>query len=163
MEVGADAYIPKPFDIRLLEIRIKKLMEQLNLLQEKFSSNNIALDSQELGINEVEKNFLEKAEQVIEENLMNSNFGVEDLAAGMNFSPMQLYRKFKSIRGITTNEFIRAYRIKKSAVLLRETDLNVTEILYRIGFSNQSYFSKCFKQEFDLSPKAYALKHRKRS
>jgi len=75
---------------------------------------------------------------------------------------MQLYRKFKSVRGLSANEFIRAYRIKKAALLLRETDLNVSEILYTIGFTNRSYFAKCFKKSFDMSPKEYSTKHREK-
>ena len=97
---------------------------------------------------------------IVENNLMNSAFSVEDLANELNFSRMQLYRKLKTVRGLSANDFIRAYRIKKAALLLRETDLNVSEILYRIGFTNRSYFSKCFKKTFDISPKAYAVKYR---
>ena len=160
LEVGADAYIPKPFDMRFLKTKTKKLLEEREFLREKFASTGIALDSQKIGINNTEKAFLEKAEKVIEDNLMNSEFGVEDFGSGLNFSRMQLYRKFKSIRGLSANEFIRAYRIKKAALLLRETDLNVSEILYNIGFTNRSYFSKSFKQTFEMSPKDYAKKHR---
>lgn len=160
LEVGADAYIPKPFDMRFLQTKTRKLLEERDFLKEKFSSKGITLDSQKIGINNTEKAFLEKAENIIEENLMNYEFGVEDLGSALSFSRMQLYRKFKSIRGLSANEFIRAYRIKKAALLLRETDLNVSEILYKIGFTNRSYFSKCFKQTFELSPKEYARKHR---
>ena len=113
-----------------------------------------------IGINNTHKTFLEKAEKVIEENLMNNEFGVEDLALALSFSRMQLYRKFKSILGSSANEFIRNYRIKKAARLLIETDLNVSEILYDVGFTNRSYFSKCFKKSFDMSPKEYAKKYR---
>ena len=82
------------------------------------------------------------------------------MALALSFSRMQLYRKFKSILGSSANEFIRNYRIKKAARLLIETDLNVSEILYDVGFTNRSYFSKCFKKSFDMSPKEYAKKHR---
>jgi len=159
LEVGADSYIAKPFDMRILQLKVKNLLEERKFLSEKFSSTGITLDSQKVGINQTEKLFLEKAEKIIEENLMNSEFGVEDLGSCLNFSRMQLYRKLKSIRGLSANEFIRSYRIKKSALLLRDTDMNVTEILYAIGFTNRSYFSKCFKQMYNMSPKEYAKKH----
>ena len=162
LKVRADAYIPKPFDMRLLKIKIQKLIEEREFLIEKFTSKGITLDSQKIGINHTEKAFLEKAEKVIEDNLMNSEFGVEDLGRALSFSRMQLYRKFKSVRGLSANEFIRAYRIKKAALLLRETDLNVSEILYTIGFTNRSYFSKCFKKTFDMSPKEYSKKYREK-
>jgi len=160
IEVGADAYIPKPFDMRFLKIKTQKLLEEREFLKEKFASKGITLDSQKIGINNTEKAFLEKVEKVIEDNLMNSEFGVEDLAGALSFSRMQLYRKFRSVRGFSTNEFIRAYRIKKAALLLRETDLNVSQILYEIGFTNRSYFSKCFKLKFEMSPKEYSIKYR---
>ena len=162
LKVGADVYIPKPFDMRLLKIKTQKLLEEREFLIEKFASKRITLDSQKIGINHTEKAFLEKAEKVIEDNLTNSEFGVEDLGRALSFSRMQLYRKFKSVRGLSANEFIRAYRIKKAALLLRETDLNVSEILYTIGFTNRSYFSKCFKKTFDMSPKEYSKKHREK-
>ena len=160
LEVGADSYIPKPFDMRILEMKVKKLLEERENLKEKFRLRGITQDSKKIGINNTQKTFLEKAEKVIEENLMNNEFGVEDLALELSFSRMQLYRKFKSILGSSANEFIRNYRIKKAAYLLIKTDLNVSEILYDVGFTNRSYFSKCFKKSFDMSPKEYAKKHR---
>ena len=160
LEVGADSYIPKPFDMRILEMKVKKLLEERENLKEKFRLRGITQDSKKIGINNTQKTFLEKAEKVIEENLMNNEFGVEDLALELSFSRMQLYRKFKSILGSSANEFIRNYRIKKAAHLLIKTDLNVSEILYDVGFTNRSYFSKCFKKSFDMSPKEYAKKHR---
>ena len=162
LKVGADVYIPKPFDMRLLKIKTQKLLEEREFLIEKFASKRISLDSQKIGINHTEKAFLEKAEKVIEDNLTNSGFLVEDLGRALSFSRMQLYRKFKSVRGLSANEFIREYRIKKAALLLRETDLNVSEILYTIGFTNRSYFSKCFKKTFDMPPKEYSNKYREK-
>ena len=160
LEVGADSYIPKPFDMRILEMKVKKLLEDRDNLKEKFRLKGITQDSKKIGINNTQKTFLEKAEKVIEENLMNNEFGVEDLALALSFSRMQLYRKFKSILGSSANEFIRNYRIKRAAHLLIKTDLNVSEILYDVGFTNRSYFSKCFKKSFDMSPKEYAKKYR---
>ena len=130
LEVGADAYIPKPFDIRHLEVRIQTLLDQREKLKNKFSSGEIKLDSQKIGINKMEKDFLERLEAVVEENLSNSDFGVEDLGDAMGYSKMQLYRKLKSMRGLSANEFIRDYRIKKAAVYLRETDMkNIRNII----------------------------------
>ncbi len=160
LEVGADAYITKPFDMRFLKTKMKKLLDERAFLREKFAVKGITLDSKHIGLNNSEKTLLEKAEKVIEENLMNSDFRVEDLASALGFSKMQLYRKFKHIRGYTAGEFIRTYRVKKAALLLRETDLNVTEILYAIGFTNRSYFAKSFKKDFHMSPKEYGKKHR---
>ena len=73
----------------------------------------------------------------------------------MAYSRMQLYGKFKSIKGMSCNEFIREYRIKKAALLLQETDLNISETMYQVGFINRSYFTKCFKQMFELPPRLH--------
>ena len=129
-------------------------------MTEKFSLKGISLNSKKIGINHTKKAFLAKAEKVIEDNLTNSEFSVGDLGRALSLSRMQLYRKFKSVGGLSANEFIRAFRIKKAALLLCETDLNVSEILYTIGFTNRSYFSKCFKKTFDMSPKDYSKKYR---
>jgi len=161
LEVGADSYIPKPFDMRHLEVRIQKLMLQRNTLKQKFTKGGIKLDSEKVGINRSEKIFLEKIEKIMEENLTNSDFGVEDLGDALGYSRMQLYRKLKSVRGISANEFMREYRIKKAAVYLRETDMRIFEILYEIGISNHSYFTKCFKQYFNKSPREYIDEYRK--
>lgn len=160
LEVGADAYISKPFDMRLLKVRIEKLLGQREVLKKKFTAGGIKLDSEKYGINDQEKIFLKKLEDVIEENLTNSEFGVEDLSSALGYSRMQLYRKLKSIRGLSANEFIREYRIKKAAVLLRETDMRVFEVLYEVGISNHSYFTKCFKQHFNQSPREYINTYR---
>ena len=77
---------------------------------------------------------------------------------GVGLSRMQLYRKLKSIRGLSANEFIREYRIKKAAQLLQTTELNITEILYEVGFTNRSYFAKCFKELFGLTPREFKNK-----
>ena len=160
LEVGADSYISKPFDMRHLEVRIQKLMAQRNALKEKFTKGSVKLDSQKVGINKTEKLFLEKVEKILEENITNSEFKVEDLGNELGYSRMQLYRKLKSIRGLSANEFIREYRIKKAAVYLRETDMKIFEILYEIGISNHSYFTKCFKQYFNKSPREFIEEYR---
>ena len=146
--------------MRHLEVRIKKLMDQRTALKEKFTKGSVKLDSQKVGINNTEKLFLEKVEKILEENLTNSEFKVDDLGNQLGYSRMQLYRKLKSIRGLSANEFIREYRIKKAAVYLRETDMKIFEVLYEIGISNHSYFTKCFKQYFNKSPKEYIEEYR---
>ena len=160
IEVGADAYIPKPFDMEHLKLRVQKLIEQRKLLKEKFSSGNLKLDSEITGVSRRDKMFLQKAEEAIEKNLSNSEFSVEDFGREMAYSRMQLYRKFKSIKGMSANEFIREYRIKKAALLLQETDLNISETMYQVGFINRSYFTKCFKQMFEFPPREYIKKFR---
>ena len=155
VNIGADAYIPKPFHSSLLLARINNLLGIREILRKKYKDQNSPLNSQNSGINEYDKIFLEKAEDIIEQNLMNAEFGVNDLGNEIAYSRMQLYRKLKSITGLSANEYIRNYRLKKAALLLKTTNLNISEILYEVGFSNRSYFTKCFKLEFGKTPKEY--------
>jgi YesN/AraC family two-component response regulator len=158
LEIGADAYISKPFHIEILTAQIQNLLNQRELLKLKFSGNGLRFTSRIKGIKKSEKQFLEKAEKIIDKNLTNSQFGVPDLGKGIGLSRMQLYRKLKSIRGLNANEFIREYRIKKAAQLMGTTELNVSEILFEVGFSNRSYFTKCFKKLLGVTPREYIKK-----
>ena len=158
LDVGADAYISKPFHMEHLEAQIHNLLEQRELLRQKFTEKSIQFGSKLKGINRSNKEFLEKAEQLIDKNLTNSQFGVPDLEKGVGLSRMRLYRKLKSIRGLSANEFIREYRLKKAAQLMQTTHLSITEILYEVGFTNRSYFTKCFKDLFGETPRDYLKK-----
>jgi len=159
LDVGADAYIPKPFQMEHLKARIDNLLKQRELLKEKFTGKSVQFDSKLKGIRKADKDFLEMAEKLIDENLTNSQFGVPDLEKGVGISRMQLYRKLKSIRGLSANEFIREYRLKKAAQLMQTTELNITEILYEVGFTNRSYFAKCFKEFIGLTPRDFKNKY----
>lgn len=155
LKVGADAYIPKPFHAEHLKEQLNNLLKQRKSLKEKFSSTKIPFNSQVDGIKQADKDFLEKAEMVIDNNLTNEQFGVEEFGEQLGLSRMQVYRKLKSIRGSSANDFIREYRLKKAANLLKNSNLNVTEISFEIGFTNRSYFTKCFKDHFGVSPREF--------
>ncbi|WP_298535621.1 hybrid sensor histidine kinase/response regulator transcription factor [uncultured Algibacter sp.] len=161
LEVGADSYISKPFHVKHLKVALRELLKQRALLKEKFSlgSNHVLEGSN--NTNKFETAFLEKIESIIAENMNNTQFGVTELGEALNFSRMQLYRKLKSISGMAANEFIREFRIKQAAKYIKETDMNISEIAYDVGFNNLSYFTKCFKQVYKTSPSKYAKEHRK--
>ena len=91
--------------------------------------------------------------------MMEEAFTVETLGQEMAYSRMQLYRKLKNISGLSPNEFIRNYRLKRAATILQDGELSVTEVLYQVGFSNKSYFTKCFKDIYGLTPKEYSKKY----
>lgn len=95
--------------------------------------------------------------------MSNPDFGVEQLSDEMGMSSTHLYRKLKSLTHISANEIIKKYRIKKASLLLKNKEGNISEIMYEVGFSNLSYFSKCFKTEFGLTPKEYQQKESKHS
>lgn len=160
LQTGADAYIPKPFHTEHLRVRVHQLLEQREKLRAKYETGQIKLDSQKFGIEEAEKRFLKRAEELIEHNITNPEFTATQFHQDLGFSRMQLYRKLKSLTGLSANEFIRTYKVKKAAVYLKDSNLNITEILYEVGFTNRSYFSKCFKQMYGMSPREYIKEHK---
>ncbi len=155
LEVGADSYIAKPFHIKHLTITLEKLLKQRQLLKEKFSLSASKSSIEKSGANKFEVAFINQVENIITENIQNSQFGVTELGEALNFSRMQLYRKLKSISDMSANEFIRNYRVRHAAKLMEETEMNVSQIAYEVGFNNLSYFTKCFKQTYGSSPSKY--------
>lgn len=111
----------------------------------------------------VDDKFIKKVINIIETNISNSDFSVEILSDEIGMSSTHLYRKLKSLTRLSANEIIKKYRLKKASLLLRNKEGNISEIMYDVGFSNLSYFSKCFKSEFGLTPKDYQQKTSKSS
>jgi signal transduction histidine kinase/ligand-binding sensor domain-containing protein/DNA-binding response OmpR family regulator len=154
IQAGADAYIIKPFNTKLLLARIITLIEQREKLQQKFS-RELGTSLATIVTTDKDKEFLEKVNAIIEKELDNSNFSVELFAQSINLGKTILYKKIKGITGYSPNEFIRIIRIKKAAELLKTTELNISEIAYKVGFDDPLYFSRCFKKQFSLSPKHF--------
>jgi len=153
---GADAYITKPFDIELLTAHIDHLRERKAELALYFRHELItAPQGDESKANNEDDKFLKKVMNTIEAHLADPDFGVEVLSEEVGMSATHLYRKLKSLTKLSANEIIRKYRLKKASFLLKNKEGNISEIMYAVGFSNLSYFSKCFKQEFGLNPKEY--------
>ncbi|MDU1905874.1 MAG: two-component regulator propeller domain-containing protein [Dysgonomonas sp.] len=151
IEAGADSYIMKPFSTKYLTTRIIKLIEQREKLQHKFS--------QEIGTSQVtitttdkDKEFLEKVHTILYQNLDNTEFSIEEFAQSVNLGRTMFYKKVKGITGYSPNEYIRIIRLKKAAELLRTTDLNISEVAYKVGFNDPFYFSRCFKDQFEITP-----------
>jgi signal transduction histidine kinase/ligand-binding sensor domain-containing protein/DNA-binding response OmpR family regulator len=163
IKVGADIYITKPFEIELLEAHIDHLLERKIELAQYFRNELITQPVQNArGENEDDK-FLKKVMNTIESNISNPEFSVELLSEEMGMSSVHLYRKLKSLTHLSANEIIKKYRIKKASILLKNKVGNISEIMYEIGFSNLSYFSKCFRNEFGVTPKEYQRKESKHS
>eukprot|EP01029_Cantina_marsupialis_P032250 TRINITY_DN966_c1_g1_i11.p1 TRINITY_DN966_c1_g1~~TRINITY_DN966_c1_g1_i11.p1 ORF type:complete len:1344 (-),score=101.16 TRINITY_DN966_c1_g1_i11:659-4690(-) len=156
MEIGADDYITKPFNMKLLQARCKNLIKSRTLLQEKFRTNP-GIGVRNITSNSLDAELLEKAMKVIEENLDNSKFDVNQFAQEMCLGRTSLYAKIKGITGQTPNDFILSSRLKKAAVMLRsEVGVSVSEVAYSVGFTTPRYFSKCFSDHFKISPSKYA-------
>ena len=150
-EHGADAYISKPFSLRLLLSRIDNLIESRKKLNQTWSKG---VEDDEIGnlSNEIDKSFLKQLRKIIQENLSNSDLSVEQIGDEIGLSRVQLYRKVKSLTGYSPVEMLRKARLMRARHLLQTTDKSVSEVAYAVGFSTPSYFSKCYKEEFDLQP-----------
>lgn len=152
---GADDYITKPFNARLLISRCNNLVNSRILLQEKFS-HRPETNVQMLATNKIDKEILDKAISIIEENIGNTEFSMNTFAREMGMARTNLFAKIKAITGQTPNDFITSIRLKRGAHLLRNNpELNITEIAEKLGFSSARYFSKCFKDLYNISPLSY--------
>jgi signal transduction histidine kinase/DNA-binding response OmpR family regulator len=154
---GADEYLPKPFLMEELQIRVNNILEQRRRLANKLKDDlvlNTALpEPAELSIDE---KFILKLKSIIEENLSNSSFSVEMLADKMNLSRAHLFRKVKALINISPSELINDLRLQRAAQMIRSRTDNVSQIGYAVGYNEQSYFSKRFRKKFGMAPKDYA-------
>lgn len=151
MDVGADAYIEKPFSVSYLQACIRNILELRHMLRERFSKQPLASVSGIAG-NAVDDEFLKRMTKLIEDNFSNSDLNVGFLAERLDISRSGLFAKLKSLSDMTPNEMIRMVRLKKAAQLLREERRQVGEVCYMVGFSNPSYFAKCFYEQFGVRP-----------
>ncbi|MGB3606533.1 response regulator [Psychroserpens sp.] len=155
LEIGADAYISKPFNTNILKAKIYNLLDNQRKLQERFSQE-VILSPKDIAVSSYDERFLNNLQTVINDNLVESDFNAEKFAASLHISRMQLHRKLKAITGLSTTEFIRSQRLKLAAELLKKSDINISEVGYSVGFNNHSYFTRCFKAQFGSSPSDYS-------
>ena len=151
MNVGADAYIEKPFSMSYLEACCLNIMHVRRLLREKYSTTPSEPIS-EIASTSVDKDFLERMQRIIEENFSNPDLNVNFLADKLCISRSRLFAKIKTLADVSPNEMIQIVRLKKAAQMLSEGNMKVSEVCYTVGFSNPSYFSKCFYKQFGVSP-----------
>ena len=154
MDVGADAYIEKPFSVQYLEACIRNILQIRRQLMEKFSTQPLEPVT-EIAQNSTDNEFLKKMNQIIEENFSNSELNVDFLAERLNISRSGLFAKIRTLADVTPNEMIQIVRLKRAAQLLHEGGHMVSEVGYMVGFSNPSYFSKCFQKQFGIRPAEY--------
>jgi DNA-binding response OmpR family regulator len=155
LETGADAYLTKPFNLKELVAHVNSLVDQRKKLREKFAvSSDAAI--KDIAVTSVDEKFLKKAIDLIEEHMGDSEFDVTTMTEQMGMSRMQLFRKLKALTNQTPSEFIRTIRLKRAAQLIKKKFGNVAEITYEVGFNNLSYFAKCFKELYGVSPSEYA-------
>lgn len=148
---GANGYIAKPFELSVLKARIDNFLRQKSQRQQEFKEDK-QTEPEKLEMSPLDKRFIDDCIVLIDECLADENFDVNQMAEKMCMSKSSLYRKIKSLSGLSPIEFIRNIRLKRAYQLLSEGELNVTEVAYRCGFSTPRYFSTCFKAEFGTTP-----------
>ena len=154
---GADAFLAKPFSMEELHVLIDNLVDNVRRLRGKFSGALIQEDKLEpLVVKGNNDALMERIMRFLNENLSNPDYSVEKLTEDVGISRAQLHRKMKEITGVSTGEFIRNLRIEQAARLIRENKVNVTQVAYTVGFSNQTHFSTVFKRYYGVSPSEYA-------
>jgi DNA-binding response OmpR family regulator len=154
LETGVDDYITKPFSTKILTARIKNLIDlrrqfQMTLYREMTQQPNKMLISQ------IDRDFIRELQEVIEKNLSDTEFNVEQLGKKLYMSRATLYRKIHALTGESPNEFVRSYRLKRAAELLESNFGSILEVSFEVGFSSSSYFTKCFKKKFNRLPSSF--------
>ncbi|MDE6347498.1 MAG: helix-turn-helix domain-containing protein [Bacteroides sp.] len=152
LTIGADDYVTKPFNVEILILRMRKLIE---LSKKRKVKTRIDPEPSEIAITSLDEKLVENAIKYVEANISRCDLSVEELSRELGMSRVRLYKKLSQITGKTPIEFIRIIRLKRAAQLLRESQQNVSEIAYQLGFNNPKYFSKYFKDEFGVLPSVY--------
>lgn len=151
IESGADTYMSKPFNIRVLKSRLTQLIKNRQLLFNKYFSA-ISDASSKQNTTSLDKEFIQKVLNYINENLNDPELSVELLASELNLSRSQFYRKIKTLTGQTANGFLRTIRLQRAKIMIEQGNTNISDVCYSVGFSSPSYFTKCFKENFDILP-----------
>lgn len=159
LQTGADDYVTKPFNMTILGLRIRKLIELSR--RHSVSQGKIEPTPSEIVITSLDEKLIEKAIKYVEDNMSRSELSVEELSRELGMSRVHLYKKLLQITGKTPIEFIRVIRLKRAAQLLRESQLHVSEVAFEVGFNNPKYFSRYFKDEFGVLPSVYQEKEGK--
>ncbi|CAL64997.1 substrate-binding domain-containing protein [Christiangramia forsetii] len=151
LKAGADNYITKPFNYEILNESLRSVLYNREKL--RYYYTNKIDEVRDENFANAEQKFLKDLNSLIDNNLRNTGFSVEDLAARLKISRVQLYRKVKALLGVSISEYINSQRLNKAKNLLQDSDMNISEIAYEVGYSSPGYFSTSFKKEYGISPK----------
>lgn len=152
--IGVEAFIAKPFDIKQLMLRMEQIKRNKSLLINKIKQSTI-IENKEIIAESQDEKLLAKITQIIEEHLADSDLNVQKLSDLSGFNTKQIYRRIKLLTGHTAVDYIKSIRLKKAAILLSQQKFSIAEVMYMVGFSNPSYFSKCFSEKYGKTPKQY--------
>jgi signal transduction histidine kinase/DNA-binding response OmpR family regulator len=158
LKLKADAYIVKPFNLQYLEETIRNLIRNRELLKDHYSSELPNEGVRSSVSKKIDRKFVNEFSSIVENNIANENFSVDDICREIGISRVQLYRKVKAVLGYNVNDYILSVRMQKAKYLLLNEDLSISEISFKVGFSSQAYFSTVFKSKFGVTPKAFKEK-----
>lgn len=163
IKIGIDIFMPKPFDIKKLQLRIAQLLKKRETIETSVRIEAVSQPDFKAckGKQSPDEIFMEKATKIIEDNMAREDFNVSLLAEMLSVDTKQLYRKLKQLTGVTPVNYIRKLRLRKAAVLLEEDKFTISEVMYLVGYSNSSYFSKNFAEEFGVTPREFVTRSRK--
>ena len=156
LETGADAYISKPFSLKVLELSLRNLLTARELMRQKYS-RQVTLEPKNIPINTVDELFVNRIIQITEELMDNPEFGVAMLSQKIGMSQSVLYKKLKAVTDMSVNDLLKSIRLKKAAQLLQQHNMTVYEVAYAVGYDDRKYFSKEFKKHFGKTPSEYSL------
>ncbi len=157
LEEGADSYIPKPFNRKHLQIRIKKLLQLREKMHERYKGQ-LLIEEEDLELSHLDKKFLNKISKIVEDRLDKEELSVEELSQLVGLSRVHVYRKIKKLTGMSVSEFVRSVKLKLSLSLIKSSGRSISEIAYEVGFSSPSYFAQSFKKQFGISPSEFGRK-----
>jgi CheY-like chemotaxis protein len=155
LETGADDYLTKPFDGKELKLRIKNLIEQRERLRKLYTRNEAGIDPREITVTSLDQRFLEEVLGLLEARHSDPDFGVPQMQQALAMSKTQLHRKLKALTNEAPGALLRNFRLKRAAQLLRKKNDSVTQVAYKVGFNNLSYFAKCFRELYGQPPSTY--------
>jgi signal transduction histidine kinase/ligand-binding sensor domain-containing protein/AraC-like DNA-binding protein len=153
-KMGADDYITKPFEPELLKIRVRNILNNREKLISGYK-NDFSITPKELTLSKPDEDLIQNIIDFVEKHIDNSGLNKDMLCKELGVSYSYLYRKLKHIVGTSPTDFVQSLRLKKAAQMLSQTDLNVSEVAYKVGYNDALYFSKCFKKQFGASPSNY--------
>jgi signal transduction histidine kinase/DNA-binding response OmpR family regulator len=156
LETGADDYLTKPFEADELLVRAKNLIVQRRKLRELYSGKSLQIDPKKITVTSIDQKFLEQVLDLLEGHFSDPDFGVPQMQKALAMSKTQFHRKIKALTNESPGELLRNFRLKQAAQLLLQKEDTVTQIAYKVGFNNLSYFAKCFKELYGVPPSAHS-------
>lgn len=158
-KLGADAYLPKPFEMEMLLSVIQNQMRNREYIKSRYRGNQFILSPQEATFSNADEQFMIKLNEMIDQNLSQPDLDVKFLTAQMAMSRTSLYNKVKELTGKGANDYINRRRIDKAIILLTQSDMSITEISEQVGFTYQRYFSTLFKEMKGMTPSQFRAQH----